>query len=136
VIVTSKIGIGVGIEWRLIKGDSNHSEILPDLLFKPPKACELSQGKPALKARRSKAQGGGREAAVTLGGHEKDTSPEGAAQSASPLQGFCYILFVTQGSRARFACSFTLGSAAGPFQGPYWIPKLSAIRYRPRPPNN
>ena len=46
-----------------------------------------AKGIKALKARRSKAQGGGCEAAETLGGHEKHTSPEEAAQSASPLQG-------------------------------------------------
>jgi len=41
----------------------------------------------ALKARCSKAQGGGRAAAETLGWHRKDTSPVRAAQTASPLQG-------------------------------------------------
>ena len=51
----------------------------------------------ALKARRSRAQGGGREAAVTLGWHEKDTSPERAAQPASPLQGLTLIIFRNPG---------------------------------------
>ena len=54
-------------------------------------ACAQARGNKALKARRSTAQGGGRKAAVTLGGHEKDTSPEGAAQSASPFQGLAFM---------------------------------------------
>ncbi len=57
---------------------------------------------PALKARHSPAQGGGREAAATLGGCQIDISPERAAQA------FCIVLsglkrnpFYTQGSVAR-----------------------------------
>jgi hypothetical protein len=52
------------------------------------KECASSKYKKAVpKGRHSKAQGGGREAAGTLGWHEKDTSPEGAVQSASPFEG-------------------------------------------------
>ena len=101
---------------------AHRSYTIASLSVSPLQACGQAKGNQALKARHSKAQGGGREAAVTLGWREKDTSPEGAAQSASPFQGLTSILFVTQGSRARFACSVTLGSAAGPFQGPYRTP--------------
>ena len=58
-------------------------------LFKPPKACASSHGEPALKARRSTAQGGGCEASRNPGLDCKSNQALiGAAQaSASPLSG-------------------------------------------------
>jgi hypothetical protein len=62
-------------------------QVHPNLLHRPYRHARQTEWNQALKARCSTAQGGGREAAVTLGWHEKDTSPVRAAQSASPLQG-------------------------------------------------
>ena len=56
----------------------------------------------ALKARHSTAQGGGREAAGTLGGRRIDISPERAAQAfCVALSGLKRNPFYTQGSVAR-----------------------------------
>ena len=71
----------------------------------------------ALKARHSKAQGKGRNAAAALGLNEREQSPERAKQTAvPPFQGLFGTPFLTQG----FGCSaaFTLGCAASRFQRP------------------